>query len=47
MEITEAIRMRRSIRSIQDRPIEEEKLTNVLDAGRLALPLATCRTGSS
>lgn len=36
MEITEAIRARRSIRSYEDRPIEEEKLTRVLDAGRLA-----------
>ncbi|OYV12502.1 MAG: hypothetical protein CG440_1544, partial [Methanosaeta sp. NSM2] len=31
MEITEAIRSRRSIRKYQDRPIEEEKLLRVLD----------------
>ena len=36
MEIAEAIRARRDIRSYQDRLIEEEKLTRVLDAGRLA-----------
>jgi hypothetical protein len=36
MDITEAIRARRSIRSYQDRPIEQEKLMRVLDAGRLA-----------
>ena len=32
----EAIRARRSIRVYQDRPIEEEKLRRVLEAGRLA-----------
>jgi len=36
MEITEAIRSRRSIRKYQDRPIEEEKLLRVLDTGRMA-----------
>jgi nitroreductase len=36
MEIMEAIRSRRSIRSYQDRPIEDEKLARVLEAGRLA-----------
>ena len=36
MEVMGAIRARRSIRSYQDRPIEEEKLTRVLGAGRLA-----------
>lgn len=36
MDIIEAIRARRSIRSYKDRPIEEEKLTRVLDTGRLA-----------
>jgi nitroreductase len=36
MDITEAIRARRSIRSYQDRPIEQEKLARVLEAGRLA-----------
>jgi len=36
MEIIEAIRARRSIRSYKDRSIEEEKLERVLDAGRLA-----------
>ena len=32
----EAYLARRSTRSYQDRPIEEEKLTRLLDAGRLA-----------
>ena len=36
MEITEAIRSRRSIRNYQDRPIEQEKLMRILEAGRLA-----------
>jgi nitroreductase len=36
MEIMEAIKARRSIRSYQDRPIEEDKLERVLNAGRLA-----------
>ena len=36
MEITEAIRLRRSIRNYQDRPIEQEKLIRILEAGRLA-----------
>lgn len=36
MEIKEAIRARRSIRNYQDRPIEQEKLARVLEAGRLA-----------
>ncbi len=36
MDVIEAIRRRRSIRSYQDRPVEEEKLLAVLEAGRLA-----------
>ncbi len=36
MEIKEAIRSRRSIRNYQDRPIEQDKLDRVLEAGRLA-----------
>ncbi|MGQ9628877.1 MAG: nitroreductase family protein [bacterium] len=36
MDVREAIRMRRSIRAFQDRPVEEEKLRSVLEAGRLA-----------
>jgi len=36
MKVMEAIRQRRSIRAYEDRPIEEEKLQAVLDAGRLA-----------
>ena len=36
MDVMEAIRRRRSIRSYEDRPVEEEKLRAVLDAGRLA-----------
>ncbi|UCB52640.1 MAG: nitroreductase family protein [Candidatus Zixiibacteriota bacterium] len=36
MNVFDAINTRRSIRSFQDKPIEEEKLQRVLDAGRLA-----------
>jgi nitroreductase len=36
MELMEAVRTRRSIRSYQDRDIEDEKLTRVLEAARLA-----------
>lgn len=36
MELMEAIHTRRSIRSYQNRPVEEEKLLAVLEAGRLA-----------
>jgi nitroreductase len=36
MDVMEAIRKRRSIRSFEDRPVEEEKLQAVLEAGRLA-----------
>ncbi|UCD83541.1 MAG: nitroreductase family protein [Deltaproteobacteria bacterium] len=36
MEVMEAIRSRRSIRSYQDRMIEDDKLHLVLEAGRLA-----------
>ena len=36
MDVMEAIRQRRSVRAYQDRPIEEEKLQQVLEAGRLA-----------
>jgi len=36
MEVMEAIRRRRSIRGFADRPVEEEKLAAVLEAGRLA-----------
>jgi len=36
MEVFEAIKLRRSIRSFVDKPIEEEKLLRVLEAGRLA-----------
>ena len=36
MNVMEAIRKRRSIRSYEDRPVEEEKLNAVLEAGRLA-----------
>ena len=36
MELMEAISVRRSIRSYLDRPVEEEKLLAVLEAGRLA-----------
>jgi nitroreductase len=36
MDVMEAIRTRRSIRKFQDRPVEEEKLREVLEAARLA-----------
>jgi len=36
MDVIDAIRTRRSIRSYQDRPVEEDKLTRTLEAGRLA-----------
>jgi len=36
VNVIEAIRKRRSIRAYQDRPVEEEKLRAVLEAGRLA-----------
>lgn len=36
MDVFEAIRTRRSIRSYEDRPVEQEKLEQVLEAGRLA-----------
>ncbi len=36
MNVFEAIKKRRSIRSYQDKPIEEDKLLRVLEAGRLA-----------
>jgi len=36
MELMQAIRARRSIRSYLDRPVEEDKLLAVLEAGRLA-----------
>ena len=36
MNVSEAIRGRRSIRVFKDKPVEEEKLKRVLEAGRLA-----------
>ncbi|MCM8765498.1 MAG: nitroreductase family protein [Candidatus Omnitrophica bacterium] len=36
MEVMEAIKKRRSIRSYLDKPVEEEKLKRILEAGRLA-----------
>jgi len=36
MDLMQAIRARRSIRAFLDRPVEEEKLLAVLEAGRLA-----------
>jgi len=36
MDVFEAIRQRRSVRSYQDREVEEEKLEQVLEAARLA-----------
>ncbi len=36
MNVSEAIRKRYSVRSYQDRPVEEEKLERVMEAARLA-----------
>jgi len=36
MDVFDAIRKRRSVRSYQDRPVEKEKLEKVLEAARLA-----------
>jgi nitroreductase len=36
MDVIEAIKKRRSVRNYLDRPVEEEKLIAVLEAGRLA-----------
>lgn len=36
MDFLELVRTRRSIRAYQDRPVEEEKLTRILEAARLA-----------
>ena len=36
MDIMEAIGSRRSIRSYQDRPVEQDKLNRILEAGGLA-----------
>ncbi|MFQ5869684.1 MAG: nitroreductase family protein, partial [Candidatus Zixiibacteriota bacterium] len=36
MEVYEAIAYRRSIRDYLDKPVEEEKIKKVLEAGRLA-----------
>ncbi len=36
MDVYEAIRTRKSVRSFQDRPVEREKLLRVLEAARLA-----------
>jgi nitroreductase len=36
MDVLDAIRSRRSVRSYEDRTVEEEKLNRVLEAGRLA-----------
>lgn len=36
MDLYEAIQMRRSVRAYADRPVEQSKLTRILDAARLA-----------
>lgn len=36
MEFVDVIRLRRSVRRFQDRPVEDEKLTYLLEAARLA-----------
>ncbi len=40
MDVMEALKTRRSVRKYSDRPVEEEKLLRVLEAGRLS-PSAT------
>jgi nitroreductase len=42
MNVSEAIRQRYSVRAYQDRPVEEDKLTRIMEAARLA-PSATNR----
>jgi nitroreductase len=44
MKISDAIRQRRSVRAFLDKPVEDEKLLRVLEAGRLA-PSASNRQG--
>jgi nitroreductase len=36
MEVYEAVRTRKSVRSYRDRPVEQDKLDRILDAARLA-----------
>ena len=36
MDVYEAIRARRSVRAYEDKPVEEDKLQRILDAGRLS-----------
>ncbi len=36
MDVLEVLRMRRSVRAYQARPVEDEKLSRVLEAGRIA-----------
>jgi nitroreductase len=36
MDVAEAIRLRKSVRAFQNKPVEEEKVRAVLEAGRLA-----------
>lgn len=36
MTVMETIKLRKSVRSFEDRPVEEEKLTSLLEAARLA-----------
>lgn len=43
MDALEAIRTRRSIRKYKDRPVEKEKLMQVLDAGRWAPSAGNCQ----
>ena len=41
MDVYQAIETRKSIRRFEQKPVEQEKLTRILDAGRLA-PTARC-----
>ena len=43
MDVMEAIRTRKSVRSYLDKPIEDEKLDAVLDAARLAPSARNCQ----
>jgi nitroreductase len=42
MDVFEAIKERRSIRSYQDKPVEREKMEKILEAGRLAPSAKNC-----
>ena len=43
MNVIEAIKTRRSVRSYQDKPVEPEKLQQILEAARLAPSASNCQ----